>query len=286
MARHLTLDEGLFSERFPLRHFRISHGLRGHRLFELPRLLKLAQSLPSSAVEYYSGAAAVSQDPQTAPTTGLTLEDTLRNIEVAGSWVALKYAELDAEYRDLLVECVSDVRALAEAARPGIHQLESYIFISSPGSVTPYHFDPEHNFLLQIRGTKQVHTWSIEQSGIDQIALEHTYLGGHRNQRFPEQIAPLAETFVLKPGDGLHIPVHSPHWVKNGDQVSVSFSVTFRSRRIARDAAVHWLNAKLRGLGLSPRPPGDLAVRDLAKYFTARAAARTLRVLRRTGLVG
>jgi hypothetical protein len=281
----LTLDERIFRERFPLRHFRISHGLAEHPLFALPRLLRLAQSLPPSAVEYYSGAATVSQDPGRTPVTGLSLEDTVRNIEVAGSWVALKYVERDVEYRNLLAECVDDVRALSETARPGIHQLEAYIFISSPGSVTPYHFDPEHNFLLQIRGAKQVHTWSLERAGIDQLAVERTYLGGHRNQPFPDEIAPLAETFTLKPGDGLHIPVHTPHWVNNGDQVSVSFSVTFRSRQIARDAAVHWLNGKLRGFGLSPRPPGEQAARDLAKYWAARAAAQGARVLQRARLM-
>ena len=31
---------------------------------------------------------------------------------------------------------------------------QGFIFVSSPNSVTPYHFDPEHNILLQIRGSK------------------------------------------------------------------------------------------------------------------------------------
>jgi len=31
---------------------------------------------------------------------------------------------------------------------------EGFIFVSSPGSVTPHHMDPEHNFLLQITRTE------------------------------------------------------------------------------------------------------------------------------------
>ena len=31
---------------------------------------------------------------------------------------------------------------------------QGFIFVSSPDAVTPYHFDPEHNILLQLRGTK------------------------------------------------------------------------------------------------------------------------------------
>ena len=281
----LRIDDALFRERFPLRHFRIAHTLADHPLFTLERLLRLAQALPERAVEYYSGAAAVSQDPSTTPVTGLSLEQTVRDIAVAGSWVALKYVERDPEYRALLTECVDELRAHSERIRPGTHRLEAYIFISSPGSVTPYHFDEEHNFLLQIRGAKQVHTWTLERAGITQLDVERIYGGGHRNQPFPDAIGPLAQTFALAPGDGLHIPVHTPHWVKNGDQVSVSFSVTFRSRRIARDAAVHWLNGRLRRFGLSPRPPGEAAARDIAKYWTARVAARAERRLRHLGVL-
>ena len=281
VASRLRIDDALFREHFPYRHFRIGHQLAGHRLFTLDRLLALARTQPPGTVEYYSGAAAVSQDPSTTPVTGRSLEETVRNIEVAGSWVVLKYVERDPDYRALLGECVDELRARSEAIEPGTHRLEAYIFISSPGSVTPYHFDEEHNFLLQIHGSKQVHTWTLEQAGIDQLAVERIYLGGHRNQPFPEEIQPLATTFTLAPGDGLHIPVHTPHWVKNGGEVSVSFSVTFRSRRIARDAAVHWLNGKLRRYGLSPRPPGESATRDRAKYLGARLTVKTSSLLRR-----
>ena len=281
----LTIDDAAFREHFPYRHFRIAHQLAGHPLFTLDRLLELARTQPRGTVEYYSGAAAVSQDPSTTPVTGLSLEETVRTIDRAGSWVVLKYVERDPEYRALLGECVEELQRRSEAIEPGTHRLEAYIFISSPGSVTPYHFDEEHNFLLQIRGSKLVHTWTLEQAGIDQLAVERIYGGGHRNQPFPDEIAPLATVFRLAAGDGLHIPVHTPHWVKNGDEVSVSFSVTFRSRRIARAAAVHWLNGKLRLYGLSPRPPGDSAARDRAKYVGARLTVQGSRVLRRLGIM-
>ncbi|HKZ07424.1 MAG TPA: cupin domain-containing protein [Methylomirabilota bacterium] len=281
----LTIDDGVFRAHFPYRHFRIAHHLADHPLFTLDRLLRLARTQPRGTVEYYSGAAAVSQDPGSTPVTGLSLEETVRTIDRAGSWVVLKYVERDPEYRALLAECVEELRARSEAIEPGTHRLEAYIFISSPASVTPYHFDEEHNFLLQIRGSKLVHTWTLEQAGIDQLAVERIYGGGHRNQPFPDAIAALATTFRLAPGDGLHIPVHTPHWVKNGDDVSVSFSVTFRSRRIARDAAVHWLNGKLRRYGFSPRPPGASAVRDRAKYMGARLTVHGSRVLRRLGVI-
>ncbi len=36
-------------------------------------------------------------------------------------------------------------------------------------------------------------------------------------------------TFDLQPGSGLHFPVTYPHWVKNADEVSISFSIAFRT---------------------------------------------------------
>jgi len=34
---------------------------------------------------------------------------------------------------------------------------QAFIFVSSPEAVTPLHMDPEHNFLLQVRGLKTLH---------------------------------------------------------------------------------------------------------------------------------
>ena len=38
----------------------------------------------------------------------------------------------------------------------GVVRRSGYIFVTSPGSTTPMHFDPEHSFLLQVHGTKRV----------------------------------------------------------------------------------------------------------------------------------
>jgi len=63
----------------------------------------------------------------------------------------------------------------------------------------------------------------------------------------------------------------APHWVQNGDEVSVSFSITFRTPASERRQVVYCANADLRRKGLNPRPPGASAFRDLAKYYGFRA---------------
>ncbi len=80
----------------------------------------------------------------------------------------------------------------------------------------------------------------------------------------------------LKPGQGLHFPVAVPHWVKNGPEVSVSFSITFRSESSESRELIYRANARLRKLGLSPRPPGQSLLLDQTKR-TAFAALTQLK---------
>lgn len=275
---HLIIDATAarcFSTRFPEQHFRIAHNLSGHPLFERERLIELARALPRSCIEYNAGNLSVSQDPKKTPGNGLDIEQTIERIADCDSWVALKYVERDRDYRQLLIDCVQEIAPFSEERASGTRQLEAYIFISSPGSVTPFHFDDEHNFLLQLVGSKDVHAW--EKEVLSALEVERFYGGAHRNVVYRSELDGSCQRFGLRPGDGLHIPVHSPHWVKNGPEVSVSFSVTFRSAALAREAAVHRLNAKLRRRGWPVSPYGRSRFGDSAKHFVARALRRAKR---------
>ena len=72
----------------------------------------------------------------------------------------------------------------------------------------------------------------------------------------------------------------APHWVQNGDEVSISLSVTFRSESSVREAELYRLNKRLRALGIEPSPIGRTPSRDHAKYFIARAERAGRRLLR------
>jgi hypothetical protein len=280
--QYLDLDQQVFLTNFPGRHFRIGHHLCNHPLLELERLIDLASALPPWCIEYNSGDVEVSQHPALTPQTGLSVFETLHDMQTTGSWVVLKYAEHDPAYRTLLYECVRELSRYSELKLEGTHQLESYIFISSPGSITPFHFDDEHNFLLQIRGTKDMHAWSPDGAGAaTQLDLERYYLGGHRNIPLRPNAPEADEVFKLSPGDGLHVPAHSPHWVQNGEQVSISYSVTFRSSALAREAVVHRFNGRLRRFGIDARPYGANAVFDNIKYWSARIGDKVSRRFRK-----
>jgi hypothetical protein len=274
-ARLLDIDAATFQRNFNRQPFFIRHHLAGHELFTLPRLMELAKGLPKEFVEYNAGNLPVSQDPNLTPQNGLSVEETIRRIEECQSWMVLKYVENDSEYAALLNTCLDEIQSYSEPFARGMSKREGFIFISSPNSITPYHMDPEYNFLLQIRGKKMMSVFDGgDRSILSEQELEQYLSGGHRNLTFKKEFQHKALECELNPGAGLHIPVTAPHWVKNGNEVSVSFSITFRAPAAERRTIVYATNAYLRKCGLAPVPYGQSAWRDTAKYFSYRAVRR------------
>lgn len=278
--RLLDIDAATFAACFGRRPFRVRHHLCDHPLFALDRLLALARALPEDRVEYNAGEMPVNMDPAQTPRTGLSAEETIRRIQECKSWMVLKNVERDPEYGELLNRCLSEVEAFGHSDAREIGHREAFIFLSSPGSVTPYHIDPEWNFLLQVRGSKTITVFDGEDRELlTEPELERFYTGAHRNLVFREEMAAKGEPFELRPGEGVHVPVTAPHWVRNGPEVSVSFSITFQTRVSERRGIVYRVNHWLRGKGLRPAAVGKSGWRDGVKYFTFRMYRRAVRAV-------
>ena len=90
------------------------------------------------------------------------------------------------------------------------------------------HFDPEHSFLLQIRGTKRVCSAPMSDARSRLRELERYF--DDEACAF-DVMTSTCDTFVLNPGDGLYLPSFVPHWVEQtGDTPSISFSIPFYTR--------------------------------------------------------
>ena len=269
MSTWLDTENPHFAQRYPWRRFTIRHRLADHPALSLQRLVEVARELPRDRVEYNVGTLDIGMQPEKVPLNGLSPEETVRRIEENKSWIVLKYVEEIPEYKALLDECLADIRQYTDRHLKGLHAEQAFIFISSPGSVTPYHIDQEHNFLLQIRGSKTMNLWDPDDRvAMPEQAVENTVFGAskHRNLPWDDSFQARAEAVTLSPGDGVYVPVHSPHWVKNGDQVSISLSVTFRSSWSRRYVGLFAINAKLRSMGLSPGPVTGNSLMDRIKY--------------------
>jgi hypothetical protein len=279
----IGIDPEVFSAYFDRKPFHLRHELSEHPLFSLPRLMELARRLPEEFVEYNAGALPVGVRPQDTPRNGLSPEETVRRIAECGSWMVLKRVEQDEAYGALLDRCLDDVEVQAGAAVPRMLRREGFIFLSSPSAVTPFHLDPEHNFLLQIRGSKTVSMWDRDDRFVlPDAELEKFYAAFvHRNLPWRDVFQTTAWVVPLKPGQGVHFPVAVPHWVQNGPEVSISFSITFRSESSHGRELIYRANAKLRKLGLSPRPPGQSILLDSTKRTAFAALSELKRVLGR-----
>ncbi|MBY0229055.1 MAG: cupin-like domain-containing protein [Gemmataceae bacterium] len=278
MTSHLDFEPHEFQASFGKEAFAVRHRLADHPLFGMGRLLDLARFLPPDRVEFNAGELPIGIDPALTPMTGLTAEETIRRIAECKSWLVLKNVERDPEYGALLNECLAEVEAMGHPDARRIDRREAFVFVSSPGSVTPYHIDPEWNFLLQVRGSKTITVFPPDPSILSEAELERFYSGAHRNLVWKEEYAAKGVPFTLQPGDGVHVPVTAPHWVKNGPEVSVSFSITFQTRASERRGIVYKVNHALRKRGMNPPPVGRSGWRDGMKVFGYRVL-RKLRLL-------
>jgi hypothetical protein len=272
----LKLDSALFPRQFGRTAFTVGHNLTDHHLFTIERLLELSRALPESNVKYNSGRVQVGDGIYRGAATGLSIQETICQIEECGAWMVLKFVEQDPEYRELMDACLDQLAVVSNSVEPGMCRREAFIFISSPGSITPYHIDPEYNFLLQIRGAKTMNVLDgADRSILSEPEIENFFSGRGHQIDFDDLYVEKATSFVLEPGTGVHVPPAAPHWVQNGDDVCVSFSITFRTPALERRALIYGANSYLRRLGLKPRPPGTSHVADSVKYHGHRALRRT-----------
>jgi hypothetical protein len=190
----------------------------------------------------------------------------------------LKNVEQHPDYAAVLASLLGEIRSEIEAATGRMMKTQAFVFISSPNAVTPYHFDPEHNILLQIRGSKVMTQFPAGDPAYAPDAVHEGYhTGGARELKWRDELARGGSEFALAPGEALYVPVMAPHHVRNGPEPSVSLSITWRSEWSFAEADARAFNKQLRRLGLSPRAPRRWPARNHAK-------ALGWRVLRKLGV--
>jgi hypothetical protein len=251
------------------------HGLREHPLLALDALAGLGEALPGNSVEYNRADIDVATLPDDAPANGLGIGDTIRSIAENKSWAVLKNVEQLPAYRDLIASLLVELEDMVRPRTGPMLTLQGYIFVSSPGSMTPYHFDPEHNILLQLQGSKTMHIWPAgDPRFAAQVEHERYHSGGHRG--LPWDDAFQADAFVadLQPGRAVLVPVMAPHYVRNGPEPSISLSITWRSEWSYRESETHVANRWLRARGFTPAMPPRWPDHARAKTLAWRAARK------------
>jgi hypothetical protein len=249
----LEIDASAMGEAFARRSVAVRHNLVDHPFFTIDAMAELADRLPPDSVRRERGNLPlvnregykdVGEGPPSA---------TIRDIERNGFRVSLRDIQQDPEYARLIDECLDEAEAVIGNREGGMRRRTGYLFITAPAANTPMHFDPEHSFLLQVRGRKHVSVAAFEDDAIRQRELDRYYDGKECDFAAMEEVA---ELFTLDPGVGVYLPSLVPHWVTTEAGISVSFSIPFYTEYSERAESVNRINRRLRKMHLSPRGPG------------------------------
>ncbi len=270
------------------RPFQFSHSLSNHPALSLEHLAEILPSYgPSQA--YFSGRrmrrdedffSAISGERE-----GSTARELIDRLHQGDGYIMIREPETHPALREVHELLVADIEhGLRERGMgPQAHDARSYIFISSPGSVTPFHFDRASNFLLQIRGRKQVTVFKPwDARVISDLEYEKHVSGAPQAVAYKAESEPLGTCFDCKPGDALHIPFVAGHHVVNGpDEVSVTLSVFFNHPRTLRQLNAlkynHRARKLLAPLGLAPLPVGRFDALDAYKAMLSTSFDRIRR---------
>jgi len=276
-------ERALYVENFDAAPFQFRHYLQDDPAFQLGALLEAAERLSNSKrnkSHYESGEpdrnAWFGARPQ-----GTTLVQALASIESGKNWVILKRIHEDSVYGGILRRIIPELSVLT-----GLNMARIYydptmtIFVTSPGRITPYHMDGETNFLAQIHGEKLAYIYDGNSPDVlSQQDLEQYWTGKLPKINYPDSMPIGQWQYTLKPGNGLFNPACFPHWLQNGNGVSVSVSINFKRRHNAAIGA-HRTNKYLRRAGIRPTMPGVSLSLDRAKEATfgrLYSAAETLK---------
>ena len=276
LAAFGTEARARFAANYPEVPHLLRHDLREHPLLTLEALAQLGEALPHASVEYNKGDLPIGVDGKPG-SNGLTIGETIRAIATSGSWAVLKNIEQHPAYAGLLSSLLGEIEREIVGKTGRMMKTQGFVFVSSPDAVTPYHFDPEHNILLQLVGSKTMTVFPAADERFSPNRVHEEYhTGGARELTWQEDFLSGGEPFELQPGDAIFVPVMAPHFVRNGSAVSISLSITWRSEWSFAEADAWAFNKWLRGRGFEPRRPGRWPRSNLAKAYA-------WRVLRRLG---
>ncbi len=280
---HITYDLQEATQKFGTSAFKVGHDLASSPLFTLDALAALAERLPEEFVEHNAGNKdVVVADNDSIPQAALSPAEIVRQIETRPGFVALPTTvpglPRQNGYQELFEEILADLAPMIPGGMPAISDHHAVVFVASGGNTTPSHVDPEPSFLLHVRGVKRFSIGRYPDPVTEQHELEAFYR--HEGRNTP--LVPVdVEHFDLAPGEALHVPPVTPHWVENGPEVAISFSVGFQTAEDHRRMGVYQFNSRARRLGLKPAPYGAGPQRDRLKggvmYTAFRARNRLLR---------
>lgn len=261
-----TIGQIPFDEAFPAQAMEFSHDLPLDARLTLPAVADLADRLPRTSV-IADTAAQPLLVPHGGPPRG-ALErpgDVIRDLQNANAWLTLLSVQDDpgmAEIMNTYLDQLESGISAKQGKRAKLHKRVAFVFVSSPDSVTPVHYDIEHSLLMMVSGCKTVSIGRFETDADRRHEFDRYWGGAHgRIEKVPPEVA----TYTMTPGRAVYIPPGTPHWVHNSSEISLSVTLTYFTAATVRENRVESFNAHLRRRHMNPREPGQSITVDRAK---------------------
>jgi hypothetical protein len=258
-----------------------THRMHEHPLLRLEEIAGLAEQLPTGSISAETAEKPlVTGDVAAAAIAVDGIGEQIRGLAHNRSWFTLLNIEQVADYRALVDQVIDGMADSARLERDALKRRQGFVFASSPGSVTSAHFDIEHSFCIQLQGHRTLSFGSFaDQSSRDEEVRRYWNGALGRLAAMPA----LEQEVELAPGRGAYIPPYQPHWITNGDETSLSLTVTFFTRSNEDESMAQAFNERIRRVGLNPRRYGDSPGRDRVKVGAMRAYGLARRGLRLRG---
>jgi hypothetical protein len=276
-----TLEGVAYGDAFPDLPAEFVHDLHHDGRLTLDAIADLADRLPRSAA-IYDTAAQPLLVPHGGPPRGELARpgDVIRDLGTANAWLTMLNVDQDPEYADLMNSTLDRLEEGMIGRQGKMRNRAAFIFLSSPNSVTPAHFDIEHSLLMQLRGSKTVSIGGFVDEAARRHEVERYWDGSHgRVETMPQKLA----SSCLVPGRGVYLPPVVPHWVHNGPDVSVSITLTYFTSSTVRENRIEDFNSLLRRWHMKPRPAGRSPTTDTAKVIAMGGLAVSRRLRARLG---
>ena len=261
-----TIGQIPFDDAFPGRSLGFTHDLHLDDRLTLAAVADLADRLPRRSV-IADTAKQPLLVPQGGPPRG-ALErpgDVIRDLQNANAWLTLLNVEDDpgmAELMNTYLDHLEMGMSAKQGKRVKMRKRVAFVFVSSPNSVTPVHFDIEHSLLMQVSGQKTVSIGRFESDAARRHEIDRYWDGSHGRI---ESLQPEVAAYTMTPGRAVYIPPGTPHWVHNGPAISLSVTLTYFTAATVRENRVEDFNSHLRRRHIKPREPGRSAAVDTAK---------------------
>jgi len=257
----------------------VTHELSNHFLLQPAQLVELGKRLEArSLIRTHSSTASAGTPFNDAPSSHpnrRSAKDTLSQIRDAKAWMSLLNVQTDDIYRQLVDEVLEQLRPEIEKRDPGLCYRGGWIFVTSPNTVTPFHIDKEHNFLLQLYGRKKLYVWDHRDTEVVSELARDRFHRQHKRDLivWRDEFKSRARVFDLEPGIGAYMPSTSPHMVENGDNPSITISFTYYTDATRRSNGVHSAHDYLREVaGIQTSPVGARPCIDSMLYSGFRVA--------------